>query len=226
MTSAWDTVRNALDVRDSMHANVMRDMDARSAAQGALVKALEHERDAAKARLVEVTAQLRDLVVGYCPPAPVAQPAAVTSEERTTKCLMCDKPYGRVGGSISQCGQVVARCNHKGFGRNCFEGDTVSEYVDAAGPCGLSISEDCYACRHAAPVVTPAATVRPSKCLMCHEPYGSRTITGMPIHALCGCRGVGSTCCFRGAIGSSDFCDKRCAIDPDHNKCFACRQKQ
>lgn len=81
-----------------------------------------------------------------------AQPAqqtvavAAAADKRPTVCLMCNQPYGAVGGQSVSCYHIiVAHCGCRGYGKACTQGGGC--FCDGS-PCHLnSIVNDCYKCR-------------------------------------------------------------------------------
>lgn len=74
--------------------------------------------------------------------------AVPQADGRPAACLMCNKSYGRVGGTIKDCGAIMAGCMHWGYGADCGESVADSPFVNKRGPCGLRSQGRgiCFAC--------------------------------------------------------------------------------
>lgn len=115
----------------------------------AFVNARETELVATRARLAEVTRQLKELQAQLGISAGVS---TIKPMPRPTKCLMCDEPYGDGVVFPPRCGRtIVATCGHKGHGQNCCKAPSAHEtYCDEKKHCLLSPDDHaCFACRTA-----------------------------------------------------------------------------
>lgn len=70
---------------------------------------------------------------------------------RPTRCLMCNQPYGSVGGKLpGNCQEMNARCKCPGYGWQCARGATQGDadtFLSGPPCCMFPSRVDCYACR-------------------------------------------------------------------------------